>query len=57
VEADRAAHEAEMQAMVEHVGQHAMAETLAAGAASEETIAAGMAASATTQGARDAEHM
>ena len=54
MKADRAAHEA---AMTTHLGQHAMAGSLAAGATNEEAIAAGMASSATTIGAWDVEHV
>ena len=51
---DRADHEATLAA---HVGQHAMATTLVAGANNEEAIAAGMAAQTVALGAGETVHM
>ena len=51
---DRADHEA---AMAAHMGQHAMATTLAAGATNEEAIAARVAAHTYASGSGDTMHM
>ena len=51
---DKADHEA---ALAAHVGQQAMATTLAAGATNEEAIASRMAAHIAAMGAGDAVHM
>ena len=51
---DRADHEA---AMAAHIGQHAMATSLAVGAKNEEAIVAGVAAQTAALGAGDIVHM
>ena len=51
---DKANHEA---AMAAHIGQHAMATSLAVGATNEEAIVAGKAKQAAALGAGDTVHM